>query len=162
MLHSTVAATPEHPEGRRQNIRIDGFVPDAEELYDPDPECLMQNVEVHNVSMHVPTLTGEMQVMKITPNHVLVYTMKTLDLESRPAPPVKNLIIDKSNFDRTFCSNTGGIVIKRSQVTWCTNQNLQTKTWPRRTRTWFFDDKPAHLSPSIGKHACAHTLITSV
>ena len=39
MLHSTVAATPEHPEGRRQNIRIDGFVPDAEELYDPDPEC---------------------------------------------------------------------------------------------------------------------------
>ena len=51
MLHSTVAATPEHPEGRRQNIRIDGLV---------------QNVEVHNVSMHVPTLTGEMQVMKIT------------------------------------------------------------------------------------------------
>jgi len=58
-LRSNVGVTLEKPNGRRQHINIDAYIPTQNHSARPDPELLMRNPELkQTVRLAVPTGTG--------------------------------------------------------------------------------------------------------
>ena len=103
MFHSEIDVTEQNPEGSRELIRIDGYIPD-EELSDCDPYFLMEHAgDVLPVSVRCPTLTGSLQITKMGQTYLVMDTMNTKNSQEEPMP-VKNFIIRRSQLGSLLAS----------------------------------------------------------
>lgn len=100
LLRSNVGVSQEHPNGRRQKIKMTGFIPT--QMYEgrPDPDFVMENPDSNERRViFVPTNTGSIRVIAITSFWVMV------DLPHWNGQGIvqwANVIFAKSYFQQAF------------------------------------------------------------
>ena len=95
MFHSQINVTEQNPEGLREIIEYDGYIPDKE-LSNFDPFFLMQTTKnVCPVAVRCPTLTGSLQITKMGQKYFVLDTMKTESAYGETIS-VKNFIIRRT------------------------------------------------------------------
>ena len=145
-LRSNVGVTLEKPNGRRQHINIDAYIPTQNHSARPDPEVLMRNPELkQTVRFAVPTNTGSIRVIAMTRHYIMVDFQHWY---GRDTVQWSNVMIPRQNFEVLFLQQSRCSCYKKTIA-----NPRYAEAHSSSEEDDVFENPPAPTAPTAGEEA---------